>query len=137
MNTIYFLNQVMGNVFKTKTAPALPQEYFIGLSSTAPAMDGTGVSEPAASAGYSRIKLTTLSEPTNGVIKNNDSISFDESTANWGTMTHFVIYDAQNGGNLLMYDTLSNSRNVEAATIVTIKANSLSLTLSSQSVSSS
>ena len=41
-----------------------------------------------------------------------------------------VIYDALEAGNLLMYDTLSTPRNVEAATIVTIKANSLTLTLS-------
>ena len=37
---------------------------------------------------------------------------------------------ALEAGNLLMYDTLSTPRNVEAATIVTIKANSLTLTLS-------
>ena len=38
MNTTYFLNQVMGNLFKTKETPALPSEYYIGLSSTAPNM---------------------------------------------------------------------------------------------------
>lgn len=130
MNTTYFLNQVMGNVFNTKKDPALPTEYFIGLSSTAPSVDGTGVSEPAASAGYARVKLEVLSEPNAGVITNNAAISFEESTANWGTMTHFAIFDAADGGNLLMYDSLSTARNVEAATIVTIKAGSLTLTLS-------
>lgn len=130
MNTTYFMNQVMGNVFNTKTSPALPTEYYIGLSSTEPGLDGKGVTEPALSAGYSRVKLDVLSEPTAGVITNEQAISFEESTANWGTMTHFVIYDALDGGNLLMYDTLSTARNVEAATIVTIKAGSLTLTLS-------
>ena len=130
MNTTYFLNRVMGNVFNTKKDPALPTEYFIGLSSTAPSVDGQGVSEPAASAGYARVKLEVLSEPNAGVITNDAAISFDESTANWGTMTHFVIFDAADGGNLLMYDSLSTARNVEAATIVTIKAGSLTLTLS-------
>ena len=88
------------------------------------------MSEPASSAGYKRVKLTVLSEPTAGVIKNTAAVSFDESTANWGTMTHFVIYDALTGGNLLMFDELSSARNVETATIVTIKAGSLTLTLS-------
>lgn len=132
MTTTYFLNQIMGNLFKTKENPPLPEEYFIGLSSTAPAADGSGVSEPASSAGYARIKLDVLGVPANGVILNDSPISFDESTANWGTMTHFVIFDAASGGHLLMYDTLSNSRNVEAATIVTLKKGSLSLTLTSQ-----
>lgn len=130
MNTTYFLNQVMGNLFKTKEAPALPSEYYIGLSSTAPNISGGNVTEPLSNSGYKRVKLENLSEPTDGVITNEQAISFDESTANWGTMSHFVIYDALEAGNLLMYDTLSTPRNVEAATIVTIKANSLTLTLS-------
>ena len=130
MNTTYFLNQVMGNLFKTKETPALPSEYYIGLSSTAPNISGGNVTEPLSNSGYKRVRLENLSEPTDGVITNEQAISFDESTANWGTMSHFVIYDALEAGNLLMYDTLSTPRNVEAATIVTIKANSLTLTLS-------
>ena len=130
MNTTYFLNQVMGNLFKTKETPALPSEYYIGLSSTAPNISGGNVTEPLSNSGYKRVKLENLSEPADGVITNEQAISFDESTANWGTMSHFVIYDALEAGNLLMYDPLSTPRNVEAATIVTIKANSLTLTLS-------
>ena len=130
MNTTYFLNQVIGNLFKTKETPALPSEYYIGLSSTAPNISGGNVTEPLSNSGYKRVKLENLSEPADGVITNEQAISFDESTANWGTMSHFVIYDALEAGNLLMYDTLSTPRNVEAATIVTIKANSLTLTLS-------
>lgn len=130
MNTTYFLNQVMGNLFKTKETPALPGEYYIGLSSTAPNISGGNVTEPLSNSGYKRVKLENLSEPADGVITNEQAISFDESTANWGTMSHFVIYDAIESGNLLMYDTLSTPRNVETATIVTIKANSLTLTLS-------
>ena len=130
MNTTYFLNQVMGNLFKTKETPTLPSEYYIGLSSTAPNISGDNVTEPLSNSGYKRVKLENLSEPADGVITNEQAISFDESTANWGTMSHFVIYDALEAGNLLMYDTLSTPRNVEAATIVTIKANSLTLTLS-------
>ena len=130
MNTTYFLNQVMGNLFKTKETPALPSEYYIGLSSTAPNISGSNVTEPLSNSGYKRVKLENLSEPADGVIANEQAISFDESTANWGTMSHFVIYDALEAGNLLMYDTLSTPRNVEATTIVTIKANSLTLTLS-------
>lgn len=130
MNTTYFLNQVMGNLFKTKETPALPSEYYIGLSSTAPNISGGNVTEPLSNSGYKRVKLENLSEPADGVITNEQAISFDESTENWGTMSHFVIYDALEAGNLLMYDTLSTPRNVEAATIVMIKANSLTLTLS-------
>ena len=51
MNTTYFLNLVSGNVYGTKKTPAIPDEYYIGLSSTAPSTDGLNVTEPA-SGGY-------------------------------------------------------------------------------------
>ena len=129
MTTNYFLNNIMGNVFGSKTNPALPMSYYIGLSTSAPSLDGTGVTEPSSSSGYARVKLSGLSEPTNGTITNTDSITFDESVTDWGVMTHFVIYDAASSGNLLMYDVLTSARAVEAATVVTIKPNSLQLTL--------
>jgi len=131
MNTTYFLDCVAGNVFATKDAPALPAEYFLGLSSTCPNLDGTMVSEPSTAAGYLRVKLDSLSEPTSGVVTNTASIDFEESTASWGTITHFVIFDSENvgEGNLLMFGELTTPRSVEAATIMTIKQGYLNLSV--------
>ena len=116
MNTTYFLNCAAGNIFNTKTSPALPKTYYIGLSTSAPA-------------GYARVKLSSLGEPVDGVVTNSQAINFNESTASWGTITHFVIYDSATvgEGNLLMYGTLSTPRSVETATIMTIKEGYLSL----------
>ena len=129
MNTTYFLNLVSGNVFGSKKTPAVPEKYYLGLSSAAPALDGSGVVEPGDGTGYARVELTSLSAPVNGVVTNNAAIDFAESTSEWGTMTHFVVYDALTGGNLLMYGELSASRRVEAATIMTIKLGSLNLSV--------
>lgn len=60
MNTTYFLNCAAGNIFNTKTSPALPKTYYIGLSTSAPAINGTGVNEPSTDAGYARVKLSPL-----------------------------------------------------------------------------
>lgn len=129
MNTTYFLNLAAGNLFGTKTIPNIPRNYYIGLSTSAPNINGTNVSEPSTDAGYARVQLTTLSEPSTGVVTNTQAINFNESTASWGTITHFVIYDSDvvGGGNLLMYGLLSTPRSVEAATIMTIKEGYLSL----------
>ena len=129
MNTTYFLNITAGNLFRTKMDTPIPEEMWIGLSTTAPNVNGTNVTEPAASAGYARLKLDMLSEPAVGVVTNTSSIEFNESTASWGTVTHFVIFDAQNGGNLLQYGALSTPRSVEAATIMTIKTGYLNLSV--------
>ena len=130
MNTTTFLNRIIGNLFGTQTAPPLPTQYWLGLSSTAPGIDGTGVTEPSSvGTGYSRVRLVSLSAPSNGTISNTAAVSFDESTMQWGTMTHYVIYDAPTGGNLLMFGLLTISRAVEQNTVITIRAGELTITL--------
>lgn len=127
MNTTHFLNRVAGNLFRTETTPAIPNEYYIGLSTTEPNMSGSNVSEPSSGAGYGRVLLDNLGAPVNGVVTNTANINFEESTASWGTVTHFVIFDAEIGGNLLMYGALSTPRVVEAATVMTIRQDYLRL----------
>ena len=77
MNTTYFLNCAAGNIFNTKTSPALPKTYYIGLSTSAPAINGTGVNEPSTDAGYARVKLSSLGEPVDGVVTNSQAINFE------------------------------------------------------------
>ena len=135
MNSTYFLNCVAGNVFGTQSSPALPTQYYIGLSTTEPNAAGSGVTEPSTEAGYTRVELTSLGEPSDGVVTNTLAINFDESTASWGTITHFVIYDSPTAGsgNLLMYGELTSPRSVETATIMTIKEGYLKLSVQNPS----
>lgn len=132
MNTTYFLNLAAGNLFQSKTNPPIPSEMWIGLSTTAPNPNGTGYTEPSSGTGYARVRLDMLGEPNTGVVTNTANIDFNESTASWGTVTHFVIFDAQNDGNLLQYGALSTPRSVEAATIMTIKSGYLNLSVQNQ-----
>lgn len=134
MNTTYFKNLVMGNVFSTETSINFPTAYYIGLSSTEPTAAGLNVTEPSlVNTGYERVELTSLSSPTDGVVTNDSAIQFNESLLDWFAAstpaTHYVIYDAATGGNLLMYNELSASRVIEANTTAIIKAYSLSIQL--------
>lgn len=134
MNTTYFKNLIMGNVFGTSTSTSLPKTYYLGLSSTTPSAAGGNVTEPSASGtSYARVALSSLSTPSNGTITNTVAINFAESTTDWfpvgAPATYYVIYDAKTGGNLLMYNQLTHPRVIEMNTITTIKANSLSLQL--------
>ena len=128
MNTNDFLNLVAGNVFGVKTNPSIPAKYYIGLSTSAPTVAGGNVSEPV-NKGYARVELSSLGVKSgvDGGVTNSADINFAESTRDWGTITHFVIYDALTGGTLLMYGALNVPRTVESATIMTIKAGALNL----------
>ena len=130
MSTTYFLNLIMGNIFGTEKTPGIPAKYYLALSKTAPAIDGSGVTEPPVnSSGYARVELTSLSEPADGVIKNLSTVSFEESLVDWGIITHYAVYDAETGGNLLFYNALEAPRTAESGTVLMFRANELTLTL--------
>lgn len=132
MNTTYFLNVIAGNVFGTQTSPALPTEYYLGLSTSAPTVLGTNVSEPAA-AEYGRIKIDNFSVPEDGSVKTSTVLAFPESTSSWGTVTYYVIYDSAEGGNLLVFCPLSQAKTIEANTIATFKAGEIEMILTNES----
>lgn len=129
MVTTYFMNCIMGNVFKTKTSPALPANFYLGLSTTTPTIDGSGHTEPSAGSGYARVKLANLSAPSDGVICNSGEISFAKSTSDWGKITHFLLFDAATGGNLLLFEQITKPHTVEESTTVIIETDSLKFTL--------
>lgn len=128
MTTTYFLNCIMGNVFGTDTSPSIPTQYYIGLSTTVPTVSGGNVTEPTDSA-YQRVLLNSLSEPESGVITNTTAVEMPESVNDWGTCTHFVIYDAQTNGNLLMYNALDKPRVVQSGTQVNFRSGGIVLSL--------
>ena len=127
MNTTYFLNLVAANLYCGQNDPAIPTAYYVGLSTTEPALDGTNVTEPSAEDSYARVVLTDLSSPVDGVVTNASVVKFTESTGDWGKITHYVIYDGETDGNLLMYGALPSARTIEAETEVIIKAGYLKL----------
>ncbi len=128
MTTTYFLNAIMGNVFHSKTDPALPSSMYVGLSTTAPGLDGSNVTEPQ-TGGYARVEISNLSEPVDGEIYNQDSIEFPEATEDWGTVTHYVVFDSMSSGNLLMYEEFPSGRLIQAESQARFKPQSLKFSL--------
>lgn len=128
MNTTHFLNLVAGNLFHSKSNPGIPATYYIGLSTAAPQINGTGAKEPGSGTGYARVAIT-FTTPDNGVVHNLDAINFPESTANWGTLTHYAVYDSSSGGQMLFFGPLSSAHTVEANMSLVFKPNALEISV--------
>ena len=90
-----------------------PPTIHIGLSTSDPGDDGSGLSEPNGN-GYSRIQTSgsDWNASTGGVISNSQDISFSQATGNWGTITHFALFDAVSGGNILASGALSAAKTI-------------------------
>lgn len=55
---------------------------------------------------------TEVSSGTSGVTSNNSAITYPTPSANWGICTHFGVFDAVTGGNLLFYGPLGVTRTI-------------------------
>lgn len=104
------------------TAPAT---LYVGLFTAAPSDAGGGTEVTGGN--YSRASFTgnltnwsgtqgagttTASSGTGGQSSNNGAVAFPTPSASWGNVTHFGIFDAASGGNLLFHGALSAAKTI-------------------------
>lgn len=136
----YLENKLIDQIFRGQSAPTTTTLY-VGLLTAAPSDSGGGTEVSGGS--YARVAVssslsnwagtqsagsTVASSGTSGQTSNNGAITFPTPTAGWGTVTHFGIYDAASGGNLLFFGALTIAKTVNQADTVTFPAASLSIT---------
>lgn len=97
-----------------KNSYAVPTVY-VGLCTADPTDSGVGsnCSEVADTNAYARVaaaaaKWENAASP-GGTIQNASDITFSEATGNWGTVTHFALFDSGThaDGNMLAHGNLS------------------------------
>lgn len=133
-------NKLIDQLFRGQTAPTTTTLY-VGLLTAAPSDTGGGTEVSGGS--YARVAVTSslanwagtqsagstvASSGTGGATSNNAAITFPTPGATWGTVTHFGIYDAASGGNLLFYGALTIAKTINQSDTVTFPAASLSIT---------
>lgn len=136
----YLENKLIDQLFRAQSAPSTATLY-IGLLTSAPSDAGGGTEVSGGS--YARVAVasslanwagtqaagsTVASSGTGGQTSNNGAITFPTPSAGWGTVTHFGIYDAASGGNLLFWGALTIAKTINQADTVTFPAASLSIT---------
>lgn len=132
--TNYLEATLLDHVFggRTYTPPAT---LYVGLSSTAPADDGTGITEPTVG-GYTRVAIDNGAtstvwnvDGTDGTKTNAEVITFPAATADWGApITHFFIADSATGG-VLAYGALGVAKTIGVGDTASFGAGSLTITL--------
>lgn len=108
----------------------LPVPTHIGLLTSDPGEPGSGASEVSSSGtGYARIAIgsgaTFWGAASGGNVSNASAVDFPEALASWGTVTHFALFDAPSGGNMIASDALTVAKPIETGDIPRFKAGSL------------
>ena len=83
---------------------------YVGLSTTTPTNTGTSVTEPSGN-NYARVAVTNnatnFPAASSRAKANGTVIQFPTASGSWGTLTHFVLYDASTSGNFLGWGELT------------------------------
>ena len=120
----YLELKVLDHILGT-TAYTMPSPVYVGLATTSFGDDNSGTE--ISGNGYVR-KAITFNSAASGTTDNDSAVEFDPATGTWGTISHFGIFDAGSGGNLLIHGAFATSKVIETGDILRIAAGDMDIT---------
>jgi hypothetical protein len=124
----YWENKILDHIFgKCSYAPPT---IHVALSTAEPADDATGLAEPSGNA-YARAQTAASdwSTASGGTLHNANDITFPTATGSWGTITHFALFDAATGGNMLAHGALDQPKAIGISDTAKFGAGDLDISL--------
>ena len=114
-----------------KTAPfSVPTDVYVALYTAAP--DDTGGGTEVSGGSYAR-KVhnvwTAGSDASPSIADNTGAITFITATGDWGTITHFALFDAITVGNMLGWSPLAAPKDVDSGDTAEFASGELDVTL--------
>jgi hypothetical protein len=132
----YLENKVLDHVLKYGTAPytgatTLYLALFNNTSGSAAANleAGTLTDETSTSGTAYGRKTVTFASASSGSSATNATVTFDTATANWGTITHVAVMDAETSGNVLFYGAVTTSKTIETGDTFQVSSGNLTVAL--------
>lgn len=127
--TDYAENKIVDALMRGQ-AIGTPATWYVGLMTAASSCETGSVTEVSTSGtNYARVAVTagltqwagtqsagstTASSGTGGQTSNNAAITFGAPSGNWGSVTHFGIWDASTSGNLWICQSLTTAKTINS-----------------------
>ena len=126
--TDHWENEILDHLFGKGSYT--PPTIHVGLSTADPGDNGTGLNEPGGN-GYARVATSAAdwNSASGGALDNANAIEFLQATGSWGTITHFALFDASTGGNMLAHGTLIQSKAISSGDTARFAAGDLDVSL--------
>ena len=121
-----YLENALINATLRNTAFTSPSTVYVGLFTSDPTDAGSG--NEVSGGSYARRSMA-FGSPSNGASTNSSAVEFDQATGNWGTITHFALFDALTTGNMLYHGALTTSKTIETGDVFKFASASVSVTL--------
>ena len=120
----YLENEILDHILGTG-AYTSPTTVYVGLSTASFNDDNSGTE--LSGSGYAR-QTIAFNAAASGTADNSGSVDFPAATGSWGTVSHFGIFDARTGGNLLIHGALTASKAVATGDILRIATGDMDIT---------
>lgn len=124
----YWENKILDHIFGKGSCT--PPTIYVGLSTADPTDSGSGLAEPSGN-GYARVQTSASdwNAASNGSLDNAGNITFAQASGNWGTITHFALFDAATAGNILAHGELSQSKSISESDTARFEEGDLNISL--------
>jgi len=120
----YLENEILDHILGTG-AYTMPTTVYVGLSTGSFNDDNSGTE--LSGSGYAR-QAIAFNAASSGTADNSGAVDFPAATGSWGTVSHFGLFDASTGGNLLIHGALTASKAVDTGDILRIAAGDMDIT---------
>ena len=130
----YLENKVLDHVL-TATAYTQPAARYLALftnTSTNAAANleaGTLTDEISTSGTAYAREVVTFAAASGGSSATNATVTFDAATANWGTITHVAVMDAETSGNVLFWGAVTTAKTIETGDTFQVSSGNLTVAL--------
>lgn len=115
----YLEDAVINSVLRGVAWPVTGGSVYVSLHTANPAEDASGTEVSGGS--YARVAVSrgtgSWDAPANNggaqQTANTSAVTFPNPTGNWGTVSHFGVWDASTSGNLLIYGPIGTTRIIQ------------------------
>ena len=119
----YAENKLLDQILST-TAFTAPSAVYLGLSTGSFGDDNSGTELTGNN--YSRVSVT-FDSAASGTADNTSAIEFAAATGSWGSISHFGLFDASSGGNLLIHGAFTAAKTIASGDVLKIDAGDLDI----------
>lgn len=123
----YLENALVNHIFRGGvggTAFTQPTAIYLALFTTAPTDAGAGTE--VSGGAYVR-RQVNFTAPSNGATDNTSDLTYPAATADWGTISHFGLFDALTGGNMLIHGAFSIAKPIYLGDQFIVRAGDLDI----------
>lgn len=111
--------------FTGTASTSAPSAVYLGLATASIQDDASGTE--LSGNNYTR-KAVTFASAASGSISSNAAVEFNAASGDWGTISHWGIWDAATSGNLLYHGAFTTGKAIASGDILKVASGSLTIT---------